>query len=78
MIKICRFKKVGESMGNEDECEYEFFAFMKAVSENASKEWGKAVEFVCPICGGRAMVIRSTYNGHINAKCESCGMSFMQ
>lgn len=52
--------------------------FEGAVSKHVSEKRGELVEFTCPLCGGKAWVSRSTYNGHIWSKCESCGMSSME
>lgn len=56
--------------------------FMKSVTENAPsknrKEWGKSVEFKCPLCNGTVTCVRSTYNGHIFAKCDGCGHMIME
>lgn len=52
--------------------------FLKALRENIPEEWGKIVEYTCPICGGTVKCVRSDYNGHIHAKCEKCDMAVME
>ena len=53
----------------------DIFAFLAAV--NAAEADGRE-DFTCPICGGRAHLARSPYNGHITAKCEKCNMGVME
>lgn len=35
-------------------------------------------EFVCPICGGRAMWTRSEINGHLFSQCNVCHFTIME
>lgn len=49
------------------------FEFLIAACESVKKCY--EAEFICPICGGKAKAIKSTYNGHIHAHCEKCGIS---
>ena len=42
------------------------------------KERDKNYEFVCPLCGGRAVAWKSPYNGHHHAYCKDCGMSMSE
>lgn len=44
----------------------------------SDKPWGERVEFTCPVCGGKAVAVRSTYNGHIHASCSKCGSGVME
>lgn len=46
---------------------------LKAVPEIPMdrKCWGKEYSADCP-CGGVITAIRSTYNGHMMAKCDKC------
>lgn len=39
---------------------------------------GVTYQFVCPLCGGEAWVLASTFNGHKHAECSACGVGFMQ
>lgn len=55
----------------------EFFKFMK-VADDICKERGKMYEFECPICKSKATAIKSSYNGHLWAKCENCDMNVSQ
>lgn len=62
--------------------ENEIFLFLKAVRknipENKPENYGKVVNFTCPICGKTAACVRSEYNGHIHAKCEGCGSAVIE
>ena len=49
-----------------------------AVKACENKENGKKYEFECPLCGGTAKASKSTYNGHVCAKCEKCDFSFIE
>ena len=53
----------------------DIFAFLAAV--NAAEADGRE-DFTCPICGGRAHLARSPYNGHRAANCEKCKMRMME
>lgn len=53
----------------------DIFAFLAAV--NAAKADGRE-DFTCPICGGRAHLTRSPYDGHITANCEKCKMGMFE
>lgn len=53
----------------------DIFAFLAAV--NAAEADGRE-DFTCPICGGRAHLARSPYNGHIAANCEKCKMRMVE
>lgn len=46
--------------------------------ERQLKKKNGAAEFKCPICGGRAFVQRSSYNGHARGYCQVCGVRFME
>lgn len=48
--------------------------FYDAASESCAKP-GESSTFSCPICGGVAIAKRSSYNGHIHARCSQCGMA---
>ena len=63
--------------------ESNFFKFMKAAIntlplKEAKSEWGKVIEFQCPVCGGNAKTVRSKENGHLRAVCEKCGMKIIE
>lgn len=47
-------------------------------AHNACKTKGTVFEFECPVCHGTARAIRSRYNGHHQAACTSCEMSFVE
>ncbi len=54
-------------------------AFVNASYEALSdKPLGEQVEFICPVCGGKAAAVRNTYNAHIRAHCSKCGSSVME
>ncbi len=44
----------------------------------SDKPLGERVEFICPVCGGKAAAVRNTYNAHIRAHCSKCGSSVME
>lgn len=60
----------------------EIIKFSMVVDKNAlsneRKNWGKSVEFECPLCNGTITCVRSTYNGHIHAKCSGCNFTIME
>ena len=35
-------------------------------------------EFICPVCGGKATVVKSEYNGHVKSFCSSCKRGMFQ
>ena len=53
----------------------DIFKYLKAQQEAEKK--GEH-EFVCPICGGKARWLRSTYNNHLRSICEKCKSSIME
>ena len=46
------------------------FKFLEA--EQEAEEKGEK-EFICPLCGGKAWWMRSSYNGHKHSGCANCG-----
>lgn len=44
---------------------------------NEIKYWGKTYQSQC-VCGGTITAMRSTYNGHIRAKCDKCEWSIIE
>ena len=68
-------------MSETDEIEDKEIAdFLKFfdVANVTIKEKGKTYEFKCPLCGNKADGIKSTYNGHLWAKCKNCDMQIME
>lgn len=47
-------------------------AAARAVSENPC---GIRINFICPICGKDAVVIKSPYNSHLHTWCGNCDIS---
>lgn len=60
-------------MSEEDE----IFEFIKVAGDTAI-ERGKEYEFECPICKGKGIAIKNSYNGHLWAKCEECNMTIIE
>ena len=48
------------------------------IEEEICKKKGIEYKFECPICKGQANAIKSTYNGHLWAKCDNCDMQVIQ
>lgn len=46
--------------------------------KGTKSEWGKVIEFQCPVCGGNAKTVRSKENGHFRAVCENCGIKIIE
>lgn len=69
---------------NENICgiNSDIIKFIKAVCENIpdnkKQNYGKRIEFVCPICDDKAWCIRSEENGHVMARCQGCGFSIIE
>ena len=53
----------------------DIFKYLQAQQEAEKK--GEH-EFVCPICGGKARWLRSTYNNHLHSSCEKCKFRVME
>ena len=53
----------------------DIFEYLKAQQE--AEERGEH-EFVCPLCGGKARWLRSTYNNHLRSSCEKCRFCVME
>ena len=73
----------GEGKSQMDKIEMGFFeqieTFTAAAYEACEhKECDKSYEFVCPLCGGRAIAGKASCNGHHHAHCKDCGMSIME
>jgi ferredoxin len=51
--------------------------FIKA-ADSAANERGKTIWFICPTCGSRAKVYRSSSNGHLHAYCSHCEICISQ
>ena len=64
-------------MNKDDNIADNYLKFILA-ADKVAVERGKAYEFTCPICGGKAVGARAEINGHIHASCESCGIRIMQ
>ena len=63
--------------------ESDFLKFMstainKLPPKEAKSEWGKIIEFQCPVCGGNAKAVRSKENGHLRAMCKDCGIKIIE
>lgn len=55
--------------------------FMEAVDkalEDGGGKCGVTYWFTCPVCGGKAHVGASPGNGHKHARCDKCGVGFME
>lgn len=39
---------------------------------------GEEKEFECPECGGKLLIEKSSYNGHLHAYCEGCQFVLME
>lgn len=61
----------------EDKEIEDFLKFLK-VASNTCNERGKHYEFECPLCKNEAVAIKNTYNGHLWAKCDGCGVKVIQ
>lgn len=62
-------------MNREEEDLTPFFERLQAIpkfDDRGVKHYGE-----CP-CGGKITAIRSTYNGHLHAECDSCGWSLCE
>ena len=55
-----------------------YLKFMKAATHACVEIREKVFAFKCPICGKEAHASRSTYNGHMHASCDSCGLRLME
>lgn len=49
----------------------------KVIKAGGSKR-GVKYRFICPLCGGDAAIVASTYNGHRHAWCNKCDMGYME
>lgn len=58
--------------------EIEDFLNYIRVANDICKEKGKMYEFECPLCKGKAIAIKSNYNGHLWSKCEKCDMNVIE
>lgn len=65
-------------MGEIEDKEIEDFLKFMTVASDTCKERGKRYGFNCPLCEGEAGAIKSSYNGHLWAKCNKCGMTVIQ
>lgn len=63
-------------MNNQDSSISNMMKFLAAAIDAAQK--GKVIEFTCPLCGGKAQVQQSEYNGHHAARCSSCNANFIE
>lgn len=57
------------------ECLNKILKFILAAAGLKKKlKRGESLTFECPVCGSKAEIYKSNFNGHIRAECESCGM----
>lgn len=49
-----------------------------AIRALEGKEPDRHYAFTCPICGGKAVAHKNSYNLHASARCEHCGIGFIQ
>ena len=61
----------------EDKEIKDFLKFLE-VANDIVKEKGKEYQLKCPLCRGNAKAYKSTYNGHLWAKCEKCDMNIIE
>lgn len=61
----------------EDKEIEDFLEFFE-IANDTVKERGKEYKFECPVCKGVAEGFKSTYNGHLWAKCEKCNMNVIE
>lgn len=58
------------------------FTFLKVLRENIPEDkpenYGKVINFTCPICGKTASCVRSEYNGHVHSKCSGCDITIIE
>ncbi len=47
-------------------------------AEQVCKETTKRYEFECPLCGGNAVAVKFSLNGHIHAACSKCSFQMIQ
>lgn len=52
--------------------------FVKYGKDINNLEKGQYILFDCPICGNPIYLFKSSRNGHISCKCETCDIHFMQ
>lgn len=55
----------------------QIFERMERVPNIPKDVWGKEYTSEC-VCGGTITAIRSTYNGHLHARCDKCGYKLME
>ena len=57
-------------------------AFLNAVCDNIptnkKQNYGKRIEFVCPVCRGNACCMRSPESGRVKARCMDCGFTVVE
>jgi ssDNA-binding Zn-finger/Zn-ribbon topoisomerase 1 len=55
------------------------FSLIKLIAEESKNlKPGQEKYIKCPDCGSDLRLSRSSYNGHLWAVCESCGVKFLQ
>ena len=52
-------------------------SFISCIPNIKRDDRGKTYKSKC-ICGGEITAVRSTYNGHLHARCSKCGMTLME
>lgn len=52
----------------------EFFKEAKRICKQPNKPY----KFNCPLCGGDAVAVKASLNGHIHAACGKCNFQIMQ
>lgn len=62
------FSETGECLNKR----LEFISVAADLKKKAKR--GETLTFECPVCGSKAEIYKSDFNGHIRAECESCGI----
>lgn len=80
MKKFYDLKKVNKIIEDDtkftlEKSSVDLVKYLEAIPDKMKR--GRAYLVKCP-CGGTLCCIRSTYNGHLRAKCESCGFSMIE
>lgn len=55
----------------------DIFVYLKAIPDISKEDYDKVIETPCP-CGGTLQCERTSYNGHLRAKCDKCGFDLVE
>lgn len=69
---------MGITFKRSDDFDDKAMVFLEAIPNIPKGLWGVPYTAKCPLCDGTITAERSSYNGHLHASCDKCGMILVE